>query len=145
MRLNHKGSQICPQILQWYTGFYKWQVDMRFACTGGGTYTAIHHYCVGWEKVESTYYSRNSYTPNANKCPYVCTGGTSYVCQCTNGDRDYLSCSGTDRTQSTAYTIAVHSTAQCIQEDTHRCWCCRCKSHHSDRSSLDWRGRRRML
>ena len=45
-------------------------------------------------------------------------------------------------TQSTAYTTPLHSTAQCIQEGTHRCCCCRCKSHHSDRGRLDWRGRR---
>ena len=44
-------------------------------------------------------------------------------------------------TQSTAYTTPLHSTAQCIQEGTHRCCCCRCKSHHSDRGRLYWRGR----
>ena len=41
-----------------------------------------------------------------------------------------------------AYTMAVHSTAQCIQEDTHRCCCWWYMSHHSDRGRLGWRGRR---
>ena len=45
----------------------------------------------------------------------------------------------------TTYTFAVHNTAQCIQEGTHKCWCWRCMSHHSHRSRLDWRGRRTVL
>ena len=41
-----------------------------------------------------------------------------------------------------AYRMAVHSTAQCIQEDTHRCCCCwQCTSHRSHMGRLESRGR----
>ena len=45
-----------------------------------------------------------------------------------------------------AYRMAVHSTAQCIQEDTHRCCCCwQCTSHRSHMGRLKWRVRGRVF
>ena len=45
-----------------------------------------------------------------------------------------------------AYTVALHRTARCIQEDTHRCCCCwQCMSHRLHRGRLERRGRGTVL